>query len=183
MVFVMLAPLLLLCFGVAAGRPDVELGRPAPELPVKLPDGRTLRLSGYRGKVVALSFIYTTCAHCRRTSQTMNRLGKEYGPRGFRPLGVAFDANAAGLLPAFLKEAGIQYPVAIGTAMDLFDFLDIPPQDIDLPQIVFIDRKGIIRKYFNGPDAFPDGEEKTLRAWIEKLLSEQPPGGERKARQ
>jgi peroxiredoxin len=177
------ASLLLCCLGFAAAQPDVELGRLAPELLARLPDGRKLELSGYRGKVVALSFIYTTCDHCRRTSLTMNKFQKEYGPRGFQALGVAFNEGAGKLLPGFLKETGIGYPVATGTAMDLFDFLDIPPQTVDLPQLIFIDRKGIIREYFNGTDSFPAREEEFLRALIEKLLGQRPGPGEKRRAQ
>jgi cytochrome oxidase Cu insertion factor (SCO1/SenC/PrrC family) len=141
-----LVPMLLIFgLGVAAAQADVELQRIAPELKVKLPDGRKLRLSEYRGKVVALSFIYTGCEHCQRASQTLNKLQKEYGPSGFQPLGVAFNEDAAKLLPGFVKRFGIEYPIAIGTVMDLFDFLRVPPQRLELPQLVFIDRNGVLR--------------------------------------
>ncbi len=173
MLCLMLVPLLLVCgLGVAAAQPEVELMRSAPELSAKLPDGRKLLLAQHRGKVVALSFIYTTCTHCQRASQTLNKLQKEYGPRGFQSLGVAFNEDAGKLLPGFLKEFGIEYPIAIGGAMDLFEFLDIPPQSVQLPQLVFIDRKGVIREYFGGTSPFFADEEKNMRAMIEKLLSE-----------
>lgn len=180
-----LVSLLLICgSGIAAPQPDVELMRSAPELSVRLPDGRPLRLSEHRGKVVALSFIYTTCQHCQRASQTLNKLQKEYGPRGFQSLGVAFNDDAGKLLPGFLKQFGIEYPVAIGGALDLFEFLNIPPQGVQLPQLVFIDKKGVMRAYHGGTDPFFADEEKNMRATIEKLLSEPAtkPKGHQKAR-
>ncbi len=156
----------------AAPPPDVELMRPAPELSVKLPDGRPLRLSEHRGKVVALSFIYTTCEHCQVASRTLSKLQKEYGPRGFQSLGVAFNEDAGKLVPGFVKILGLEYPIAIGGAMDLFEFLNIPPQSVRLPQLVFIDRKGVLRAYYDGADPFFSDEEKNMRATVEKLLSE-----------
>jgi peroxiredoxin len=169
----MLVALLLMCgLGAAAAQDEVELMRPAPELSARLPDGRKLLLAKYRGKVVALSFIYTTCPHCRHALQTLNKLQKEYGPRGFQSLGVAFNDDAAKSLSGFLKQSGIQYPFATCGAMDLFDFLNIPAQNVDLPQLIFIDRKGMIREYFDGSDPFFADEEKNMRATIEKLLNE-----------
>jgi len=51
-----------------------------------------------------------------RTARTppaiVERLYKEYGPRGFQPLGVAFNDNASLLVPDFVKMLGLSYPVA-----------------------------------------------------------------------
>jgi hypothetical protein len=39
---------------------SAELPRKAPELTIPLPDGQSVKISDYRGKVVVLAFILTT---------------------------------------------------------------------------------------------------------------------------
>ena len=54
-------------------------------------DGHQTLLSSYRGKVMALLFVHTTCPHCQHASQVFTEIQKEYGPRGFQALDVAFN--------------------------------------------------------------------------------------------
>lgn len=87
--------LFLVGLGLLAAPPDVQVPLPAPELSIKLLDGRQVLLSAHGGKVVAVEFLYTTCVHCQRASQVIGKLQQEYGSRGFQALGVAFnDATA-----------------------------------------------------------------------------------------
>ena len=55
----------------------VDVPRPAPEFSAKLPNGGQILLSKYRGKVVALEFLFTTCPHCQHASQVMSQLQTE----------------------------------------------------------------------------------------------------------
>ncbi len=64
-----------------------EVPRPAPELVIRQVNGKQLLLSQYRGKVVALEFLQTTCPHCQTCSALLNKMYQEYGPRGFQPIG------------------------------------------------------------------------------------------------
>jgi len=41
-----------------------------------------------------------------------------------------------------------------------------------VPQLVFIDRTGVIRAQYSGVDPFFSNEEANMRAEVEKLLSE-----------
>ena len=41
--------------------------------------GQPLHLSQYKGKVVVMAFILTTCSHCQRTTGYLNKLQKELG--------------------------------------------------------------------------------------------------------
>lgn len=150
-----------------------EVPRPAPELAIKLPNGQQLLLSQFRGKVVALEFLLTTCPHCQQASRLMNQLYKEYGPRGFQPLGVAFNDMAMMLVPEYVKDLQLTFPVGVGTRESVIDFLQHPRiMRMLVPQMVFIDRKGVIRAQYGGDDPFFQNEEKNMRAQIEALLRE-----------
>ncbi|HHN73215.1 MAG TPA: redoxin domain-containing protein, partial [Thermopetrobacter sp.] len=52
----------------------IRVPRPAPELVFKLANGQEMKLSQFKGKVVALEFLLTTCPHCKRTSGVMRKM-------------------------------------------------------------------------------------------------------------
>ena len=147
--------------------------RHAPEFVIHFPDGSQSLLSSYRGKVVALLFVYTTCVHCQHTSQVFTKLTAEYGARGFQPIDVAFNDMSNLFAKDFVKEFGITYPVGFSPKEQVLDYLGIPViERWVVPQIVWIDRKGTIRSQTSAL-----GDEKLLkesywREMIETLLKE-----------
>jgi peroxiredoxin len=152
-----------------------EIPRPAPEFVIRLVNGQQLLLSQYRGKVVALEFLYTTCPHCQDCSAVLNRLFKEYQPRGLQVLGVAFNDMATLLVPDYISQLQLSFPVGVGLRDESLSFLQHPPMEIlYVPQLVFIDRKGVIRAQYRGRDDFFQNEETNMRAQIESLLKEPP---------
>ncbi len=151
--------------------------RPAPEYAIKLPTGQQLLLSSYRGKVVALLFVLTDCAHCQQTCRYMETLQKEYGPRGLQTLAVAFNDMSMLLLPDFIRSAGATYPVGYDSRDAVFAFLQRSPRlQTYVPIMVFIDRKGVVRGQYMGDDPmFSRDREKNIRLTIEQLLKEPAP--------
>jgi thiol-disulfide isomerase/thioredoxin len=150
--------------------------RPAPEFELKFPGNPPQLLSSYKGKVVALEFLFTTCPHCQHASQVFSKLSAEYGARGFQPLGVAFNEMSKMLVPDFVKNYQVTYPVGFSERDKVLDFLGISAVErFVVPQIVWIDRKGMIRSQTPAL-----GDEKTLkeeywREMLEKLLKEPEP--------
>jgi peroxiredoxin len=118
-----------------------------------MPDGKPLHLSSLRGKVVVVEFLYTTCPHCQHASQVFTQLYKEFGGRGFQPVGVAFneDVFAKETTPAkvvsdFVQKFNVGYRVGWSDREKVIEFLGIGPFDgFVVPQIVWIDRKGMVR--------------------------------------
>jgi len=150
-----------------------EVPRPAPEFAVKLANGQQLLLSQYRGKVVALEFLLTTCPACQEASRVLNQMYKQYGPRGFQPIGVAFNDMAMMLVPDYIKNLGLTFPVGVGTRESVLDFLQHSPiMRMLVPQLVFVDRRGVIRAQYSADDPFFQDKEKNMRAQIEALLAE-----------
>src|SRR5262245_43439038 len=70
----------------AAGAPALKAGefsppRPAPDFSLQGSDGRELNLSRYRGKVVVLSFGFTSCPDvCPITLATLAQTRRKLGP-------------------------------------------------------------------------------------------------------
>lgn len=149
-----------------------DVPQPSPELKVTLTTGQPFALSNWRGKVVAVEFLYTTCPHCQQLAATTSKLLGEYGPRGFQTIGIAFNPGAQSLAPEFVKRFGVTFPVGVGTNETLFNYVGPPTQTFRLPYLIFVDRKGFIRGRFTGEDKFFEDEEGSLRVWIERLLKE-----------
>jgi len=160
-----------------------DIPRKAPELAVQMTDGQQLLLSQFRGKVVMIDFVHTTCPHCQNASSIVERLYKEYGPRGFQPLGVAFNDNASLLVPEFVKMLGLTYPVGVASRATVLEYVEHSlAEPLYVPQMVFVDRTGEIRAQHGGVnDDFLKGDlEKHLRDQIESLLKEPAPGAHKK---
>ena len=64
--------------------------RPTKEFTIILPSGKQTLLSSYRGKVVMMAFMFTTCPHCQALSKVITKLQGELGPRGIPGGGRGF---------------------------------------------------------------------------------------------
>jgi peroxiredoxin len=168
--------ILSLClFAVSAGA--VTVPRPAHEFVIRGPGGEAL-LSQFRGKVVLLAFIFTSCPHCQHSVGIMSGLQNEYGSRGFQALGSAFNEMAAQLLPSFLTQFHPTFPVGYAARATVLEYLQTPSNfPLSVPVLVFIDRKGTIRsQHMGSDDPFFKDQEKSMRAELEGLLKEPGPG-------
>ncbi|MBL8229741.1 MAG: TlpA family protein disulfide reductase [Bryobacterales bacterium] len=147
-----------------------------------LPDGTKHNLGKHLGKVVCIEFLFTTCPHCQDTSRVLSRLHQEYGPRGFQPLGVAFNEGAMMLVPEFVRNFGVTYPLGVASRDNVLGFLQYPAMArLMVPQVAFIDRKGNVRvQSTNGNDELLHSEG-NLRKTIEELLKEGGPAAAPKA--
>ena len=147
--------------------------RPSPEYAVKLTTGQQLLVSQFKGKAVTLMFVSTTCPHCQHTTQFVEKLYKEFGPHGFQPLAVAFNEMAIMLVPDFVKQLGLTYPMGYDARDPVFEYLGRSPMlKTFVPIMVFIDRNGMIRGQYMGDDNFFKEQEKNIRAMIEQLVKE-----------
>ena len=124
---------------------DATPGRKAPELAFTVPGQGQKLLSQYRGKVVALEFIFTTCPHCQAASKVMSRFQREYGAQGFQALDVAVNDNADLLVENFAKDYQVAFPVGWVSKDQMLSFMGFKDGRFVVPQMVLIDRKGYIR--------------------------------------
>lgn len=159
--------------------------RRAPELSFFDPLGKSISLSSYKGKVVALEFFFIGSMHCVRVAQTLNKLNDELGSRGFQPVAIAFSAPHseadAGAIDIFVQSYRLSFPVGYTDKETVDRFLSRSAGDVvNIPQVVIIDRAGMIRAQSGnrpGNPALEDGD--SLRALLEGLLK-QTPGSARK---
>jgi len=167
----------LACFSLIAGLASAaEVPRRSPDFAINLTNGKQVLLSQYHGKVVALAFILTYCPHCQKTVTYLSSLQNEYGPRGFAVVASAIEDMAAMAVPDFIKRFQPPFPVGFSDRNAVLEYLQHPAMfRLMMPQLVFIDRTGIIRAQYSGEDKFlGDDQEKNLRQQIESLLKEEP---------
>lgn len=89
-------------------------GQLAPDWQLSGFDGKPIKLSDFKGKVVLLNFWATWCAPCRKEIPTLVALQKEHGERGVAVIGVSLDQGDPAAVQSFASRMGITYPVAIG---------------------------------------------------------------------
>ena len=142
-------------------KPDKDR-RTAPDFALKDADGRTVRLSDYRGKVVLLDFWATWCDPCRYEIPWFMEMERKRKDRGFAVLGVSMDDDGWEAVKPFIAELGVNYRVLVGNdeIAQLYGGVDA------LPTTFLIDREGKIAFVHVGLGNrrdFEDGVEQLLQ--------------------
>ena len=163
---------LLLTLGLSTGmtaHAAAPVPRPAPDLNITDPAGKHVLLSQYKGKVVLIQFLLTTCPHCQAMSRMVTTLQQKYGMRGFQALGAAVNTADAKLVQSYITDQHVGFPVGAVPYEVASSFL-VVNERLSFPQVVIIDRSGKIQA-----QSAPDGTEELqdqayLSKFIEKLL-------------
>lgn len=165
----------------ALALPTASVTRKSPELTVSVPAGKTTLLSSYKGKVVVVEFFFIASEHCMHVAQVLNKLNRDLGPRGFQPIGIVFDppkvpTSGEKVIPSLVDYFKLTYPVGFASKADVDAYLGRTGSDLlAIPQMVVIDRAGMIRAT-TGDRTNPKLEdENSLRTMIDGLLNETAP--------
>jgi thiol-disulfide isomerase/thioredoxin len=132
--------------------------KPAPKLELKDVEGRALRLSDYKGRVVLLNFWATWCAPCRAEMPDLVKWQREYKGKGLQVIGVTYPPEELAEVREFIKSINVNYPVALGKEQTkaLFD------KGETLPVTIVIDKKGMVREVIQGI-IFPEEFERKVK--------------------
>lgn len=69
----------------------IKIGEPAPEIAMPNPEGKTMKLSDLKGKVVLLDFWASWCGPCRKANPEVVKLYDKYKDKGFTVFSVSLD--------------------------------------------------------------------------------------------
>ena len=105
--------------------------------------GQWQDLADYRGKIVLVEFMQTTCPHCAAFSTVLNGLKLKFGDK----LAVLAIANPPVDNPQtmmqFVKAHKLTYPLLLDQGQVAYSYARTP--SIDLPTVYLIDANGMIR--------------------------------------
>lgn len=134
-----------------------DIPRPARAKVFPAPNGATIDTSKHKGKAVVIEFLLTTCPHCQKVAATLQRMQDEFGARGFQAFGVAINTEDPAVIEAFRQRFGVKFPVGWSKREDAHAYLQHPAMlRMNMPQVVFIDRRGMIQAQYAGDNAFFD---------------------------
>jgi len=88
--------------------------KPAPDFALKDADGKTVRLSDYKGKVVLLNFWATWCGPCKIEIPWFMDFQRKHKDRGFVVIGVAMDDDGWDVVKPFVNQYAINYRIVLG---------------------------------------------------------------------
>jgi peroxiredoxin len=143
----------------------------APDFVLKDGDGRVVRLSSYRGRVVMLDFWATTCGGCIEEIPGFIEVAKKYEQQGLTTIGVSEDIiyenlsgpdEAWGRVKPFVRDHRVGYLVVMADD-DVTRRYDIKA----LPLTYLIDADGRIAAVYAGVV-----DRSNLEANINALLAE-----------
>ncbi len=162
------------------GIPSTTVPRVSPEFIINQPSGKTTLLSSYKGKVVMMEFLFLRSEKCLNLARMMNRLNQDFGSRGFQAVAIAFPAPQSDATPGLVSYVAdyfkLTYPVGYTDKENVDRYLGRQEKEfLRIPQVVIIDRKGMIRAQ-TGTENPQLENENSLRALIDGLLNEGAPG-------
>lgn len=156
----------LLVLALTSRGPGLAVGSSAPDFVLPGIDGRAIRLSGCRGRVVLLDFWATWCDTCQVELPDLIALYRRQRGKPFELLAVSVDEGGIEDVAAFAKAAGLPYPVLMA---------DYPTAESyrvsGVPLKLLIDQNGIIYKKYMG-----EADPAELEADLEALLNRSPGG-------
>jgi peroxiredoxin len=112
--------------------------RPAPDFNLKDADGKAVKLSDYKGKVVLLNFWATWCGPCKIEIPWFMDFEQTYKDKNFAVLGVSLDEDGWDSVKPYIEQKKINYRVMIGTEQVAQMYGEVD----SLPTTFMIDREG-----------------------------------------
>jgi len=124
-------------------------------------------LQDYRGKVVLIDIMSTTCPHCLLLSTTLEKVKEKYGDK-VQILSVVLPPDNQATVSKYRAVNKITVPIICDMGQMTISYLNARPgmSKIDVPHLFIIDKEGLIRNdfsfndhdkaIFEGPALFPE---------------------------
>ena len=155
------------------------VGKPAPDFTGIDVEGKEIKLSDHKGKIVVVEWFSSKCPFCKihlKEKKTMqNTLAKFAGKD---VAWIAVDSNVAEIakpdeIKSFAKEVGVSYPIIIDADGRIGHSFGAKTT----PHMFVIDKTGIIA-YEGAIDSDPTGKEASATNYVEAALQSLVDGSE-----
>jgi len=142
------------------------IGTEAPAFALPDLEGKTVRNTDLKGKVVILNFWATWCPPCRDEVPDFVRLQSKYRDQGLAIVGLSLDQGGAHDVRPFVDEYHVNYTMLIATQETAESYGGI----LGIPTSFVLDRDGKIVKRFVGR-ASAESFEEALRPLLTQTTS------------
>jgi len=136
-----------------------------------LPDGRMdiHDLADYRGKVVLLEFMQTTCPHCAAFAPLLKEAEQRFGNRIQVLAVVKAPEDNGGTVAQYINGHKIDYPILFDTGQMMYSY--VRSGSMTFPHLYIIDADGyILRDYAYGLTTRDIFEGKGLETELDRIL-------------
>ena len=110
----------------------------APVFSLRDLDGRTFRLSDFKGKPVVIDFWATWCAPCRASLPHLSALQERYRDQGLVVMGLSLDDIQPQQVRRYTERMRLKFRIGMADEK----VLDLYGPIRSIPTTIFIDRKG-----------------------------------------
>lgn len=141
-------------------------GQDAPAFTLKRFDGKAVKLSDYRGKIVFLNFWATWCEPCKEEMPSMQRLYQKMQGKPFEILAISLDQGGKSAVDTFLKQTELPLTFQIlhdpeqATSKNLY-------RTTGVPESFIIGKDGKVIKHVIGSYEWDNAQ---ISAYFEGLL-------------
>ncbi len=164
---------LTLCVALLSAGP--LSGRRVPSF--SLPDSSATYhdILDYRGKVVLVELMQTTCPHCQELAAHIEKVQDKYGDK-IAILSIVVPPDNAETVRKFVIRFHVRYPILFDCGQTAAAIMKATPANpnVSFPQLFLVDKSGMIREDYDGQrdEALLAGP--SLFASIDKLLAGAP---------
>ncbi|MEZ5363941.1 MAG: TlpA disulfide reductase family protein [Bryobacterales bacterium] len=144
--FAFVTAVLALCASSAFAANELS-NRLAPGFALPDLEFKTHDLADYRGKVVVVTIMRTTCPHCTEFNKVLNEAEKKYGGQ-LKVIGIVNPPDNQQSVKRYLLANGLQTTLLFDCGQMAASYLKVTPQNptIEVPHFFVIDQKGMIRE-------------------------------------
>ncbi len=119
-------------------------------------NGKEMKLSDYKGKVILLNFWATWCPPCRKELPDLSAISTELKNKDFKMIGVSVDDNQE-VLNDFLKKNNLSFTIVFEPNELVAKYMDAAGQNQNVvPQTYIIDKNGKVVEAIMGSKSKAD---------------------------
>lgn len=126
---------------------QAQMARRAPGFSLPDTKGKQHDLADYRGKVVVLDLMQTTCPKCLELAKIIEQVKPKYGDK-IQVLSVVTMPDNMNTVNKYVAANKVTNPMLFDCGQMIASYLNITPANpsIHFPHLIVIDKNGMIRK-------------------------------------